>query len=396
MKRQILGNAMTRVVILVVTATLAGVTPLARAGDADAAALLADGYDANLQLFQSLDCRFEIRDGTTPNVAEAYRGEIKSVRSRSLGRWLISGRRIRFEVLCDPEYINAGMNSAGSSGSSKVAFEIPCQHRKYLSDGDFNLGYSPILGAGNIRKPGTGGDRGLTYTPFDLEEIGQGPEALPRKLRNQAEIALKVERLDANENGVLVRTDSGRPDRPFGHYRMDPTRGFLPVECWSTRRDSGKRNYHFRITDAQRQANGGWFPMRVVVVSSPDDEGPFFVRTMQVTAIRTPDRIDDSDLAITVGSKKTEFSDPSEIGAGIVWRSPSIGVTDLPRIYEAAHAAAPIHQARSREARDMGFLPDEPVPPRQYRRWWVIGGVAVALLLIAGGWRWRARRLRPA
>src|SRR5262245_35415284 len=102
---------MTRVAPFVVLAALASAPPPpAKGGNANGAVLLADGYDANLQLFQCLDCRFELLDGTAPTLAEATRGEIKSVRSRSTGRWIVSGRRVRFELLCDEEYLKRAMD----------------------------------------------------------------------------------------------------------------------------------------------------------------------------------------------------------------------------------------------------------------------------------------------
>jgi hypothetical protein len=251
-----------------------------------------------------------------------------------------------------------------------------------LTNGSEHMRYSPIIRFANLYGRGNPvphigdlptGMEGLG--PGDRQSFGRG---LLKSLEEERAEYRGIQRYRDADVGLII-TKVPDEHKSIWTISIDPRRGYLMTRIAE---DSPQRVSEAIVIDAERCANGGWFPKRsfycVRYHKQPDR---VLVREYRVTKITTEPPAD--ELFHIDLPKGTGLFDIADAKTTFVLEAPmSVGLGDLPVLLDRAARAG--IEDRALEAR---------LRPTGASIWWWVaaGGILAAVCVIAVRRRWRNR-----
>jgi len=353
---------------------------------------LAEGYLANRESFRFIDCRFEYRFAKASTVQDALRGRFTSKGAIRYGHWLVNGSNVRYELICDPAvtmavraHVEQEMKKARTAGPKGGTNEvkIECADMLGLVNHDsFSMSYAPILVGANLYPREDAKHALISLTPFNIDIMGTNERVNPAFLLREClsgklvgrflgterinDVPVMVARVETGEKGVLTK---------FG---FDPVRGYLPVYISDHNEKTGKMNYEAFVTDAKKCSNARWFPMRTVLVSSPDSKPPLNVQEVKVVKLDVDNEpaLDRFCLELPKG---VQVSVPGRPAWCTLTKTERIAAADLASLYARCVAHGEEYVAKGGKI----GVPAHPTASTQGRSWSRITLTASAAVLLA-------------
>lgn len=326
------------------SAPLAG-EPALTADEKRELGFLAEGYLNNRESFRFLTCRYQITRGKASTREEALKGQLTEMTTQN-AFWLVRDKLVRHDLEPDPRYKHKDprkdMTTAPVGNGKGVGFLPPGSvGAHYLSDGAFQLGYSPLIRGANLYIPTEQGIGIIDGTPLSMGWTGDHEQYNPGVMLRQCIAGERPGRLEGMQRVGDVETMSVSLDqwKEHGPYRLyfDPERGFLPILSlhWYYADHKERGGFEYRITDIKQCSHGRWFPYRIVGMPAPEE--PVASRKVLIIAVTdldvdTPPRIEDFYVDLP---KRTQVGETAPAYAFIsMGKNERINVGDLPRLHE--------------------------------------------------------------
>ncbi len=323
---------------------------------------MADGCQRNSDSFRFFTCRFEVVRQKADTIEDALKGDFHEPTTRigqtEYGLWLVNGEKVRFDLTNDEATLKATREKMRSPEPQDVTpqedgsnlMSIPGSAHYYLANAEFTLRYGPVISCVNIANKKVH-QMGIRRTPLDMDTLLKGGIATPAwsiRTALKGEIVPSFDgskhyngrrhvQYDGTEEVNGVRTMAASvgptPDSMMMKYFLDPRRGFLPVHHWSRDPRTGEKMLALFITDVKECSGGRWFPMRSVVISNPDSNGPFSVTEFKVTKLDVDNPPPDDQFYVDVAAG-TQVSVPKEPRLVNLKQDERIGLDQLKPLYD--------------------------------------------------------------
>lgn len=300
---------------------------------------VAQGYLSNREAFDSLTCRYRVRVGQASSLESALSNPPQNATTAE-GVWIVSGRKVRHELVCDPQVIRTFLEK--SKGTEILSLPLPS--KKFLSNGAFQLQLDPAFRIANIFAPEQP-PQGLELTPFDMGVMGPGEALNPGQLIEWSFSGRGYCKLEGSRQfgdvDVISLAFGERRGEVFVRYFLDPHRGFLPIQIWQYSDSSGEPASKVFVTSIRECSNQRWFPERSVVVHNPASTmTSLSVREIIVEALEVDHEPDDGQFVIDV-PENTIVNDQSTRDAQVrLQDARQLGLRDLERLLATCRRAA--------------------------------------------------------
>jgi len=349
------------VVTIVFTGTLENALGSNSAEDSSVFGVAAEGYLHNRESFQCIDCSFEVLCGQAMSIQDAVEGRITSNSNPRRGTWLVSGTKMRYDLLCDPkdnetsesnlrEYIGKLKKSQDKSKAKEHLVPVPCAPDQYLrNDKLYSLTFGALIGSANLFPKGHENARGIGVTPFDLGVMGENESSNPARYLHDCvsgHFAGKFLGTEKVNNTDLLMIMTGRtPSAMTTKFGFDPVRGYLPAYQSDCDAESGKRRHVVFITDIKACSRERWFPIRTVKILAPDNMGPLKVEELKVTRLDVDTEPSNDRFAMDLPAG-VAVSVPGRLEWMTLAQNEHVAAEDLERLHERCIAAGKAYEAR--------------------------------------------------
>ncbi len=304
-----------------------------------------NGYVRNRELFSQLYCEFELIEGFASTIDDAKREKLDKISIRH-GIWVTDGKKLRYELDCPCERSKIDIEtalknaSAAELASRLIMASADCDSTKILSDGNIDLTYTNEVNNATVRH--TTGTRIMNLTPWTSGFMGNNETrdiaaVIDRKIAGDTFCRLLPkqgsESLLVLENG----RDEPKQDRYLKQWSIDPDRGFLPVTIRFSELDGAPCKIA-EVVEIKQFANGGYFPMKSVVVRDMDLAPPFKCQVFRVVKLSL-DKLEDRDFQVSF-ARPTTIVNPSDLRSVFKDKEvKTVSLNDLPTLIERCEKA---------------------------------------------------------
>ncbi len=352
--------------------------------------VIMEGSMANRRSFHYLTCEFAITRGFAESEAEAKKEGVSTIVEDGKGLWYVSSQKCRFEIHSDQSKMVAAVREwlknhkpDPADGPFSVPLGTKLGPRKLLWDGDQGVAISGLLRGGALIPKDQSGP-GVRISPFDMagwmaRDEDQHPALLIERSFVNADIECRFGGRESSDGEAMLSVAFTYPSSPESGrvtYLFDPKRGFLPIQMRRT-----KPPVTVYVTDAKECSGSRWFPMRTVAVQS-SEQGDIEVLEVLVTRLDVDTPPEDSVFAIDVAEGTRIHDGVNPLSLVSFPDGDQISVEDLTKLAGKMSTAA---EKRENERRaEMSVITEvDADTKRGAYRWMLIGGIGVALLLVA-------------
>ncbi len=337
--------------------------------------IYSDAYQANLDSFDRITCRYTITAGYAKTTEDALAGKF-ILEKCEVGKaiWLKRGSNSVVRLEEDPRtkqrLDNPKLEQFPGHPGLLIGPGSYFQTTRFLTNGKQSLTYEPRMRSASLAQNLE--ERPFDETPFRALWYGTTSETLPGLARDVMQgkrtAAITNETINGRQLVQLRFADSEGSENIIG---VDPERGFLPIRrrFLANKEEWGQADV-FEVRDC---GNGRWFPMRSLFIQTKHDPpGIVGIYECKVTELDTETLPAESDISIelpagTMVLNHDKFKERFETR-----RVERIHPDDLEHIMKMA-AEAPTNPVM-----DTAIEP----PHRKRWMWWVAGGVGAVLLLL--------------
>lgn len=358
-------------------------------------------FQDHLDQFSFMTCEYDYTKAKASSIADAVAGKWMPRQSgdtmfpnTARVRLVKDGKNIRYEMIPDEDTLKIRRDGSKSATPDPknhgllfgpvMAFDISTE----LYNGADSLRFVPGFGSGmnsvNLHGKGVSvWSEEMQQGGLFLNVIHEGGKFSLAKLASTTQKPIEVRR--SSHSGIdCVWLAIHQPNGHKREFALDPARGHLP-RCiiWSD--EKGTELSRCEVTDIKECSNGRFFPMRIITYSTKN-RGFWLASEYKVTILDVDSRPSRESLMLDLPAG-TAVSDLDREEVGKV--NPTIFLKQNERIHPDEIPKLRDLIARKQEQP----LADTALHPPGTSWWkWALGGVGVALVLVAAVWRVRSRR----
>lgn len=318
-----------------------------------------EGYLANREAFEYLECEFLFKTGRSPDKQKALEGVFSTEPLVTFCRWVVDKDKVLFIERADPAIVEQARAKAEKNQapdkSGSVSFTTPVASWGNLADKDLHLSFGYDFSFGMIHRPRPGRpSAGVRVSPFCLGTLAMDDTAgIARHLK-----AILSGRTDCNRCEQILHegkdymlidsTETGAsPPSRVVHW-LSPEKGFLPV--YREKRYIGMelviRSFW---PDIRKVSRDRWFPFRGVVVDEQADQRDVRLREVVVTHLEVNKRPPKEAFFLDLPPGGT-ITEVDHDGSFKLKEARRVYLEDLPGIYDHCMVMAALKAARKNQA----------------------------------------------